>query len=119
MARRRGIPFVRLWRRSLGVVVAGVREDPDFRELTALVVGLLVSGTLFYVLVEHWSVVDALYFSTVVLTTIGLADEAPDSTAAKLFTIAYAIVGIGVLVAFGTAFATRLVEHARSEDQDR
>jgi hypothetical protein len=119
MAPRRGIPFVRLWRRSLGVVVAGVREDPDFRELVAAVVGLLGSGTIFYMLVEHWSFVDALYFSTVVLTTIGLADSAPDTTAAKLFTVAYAIIGIGVLVAFGTAFAQRLIARAQAEPHER
>ena len=117
--RPRGIPFVRIWRRSLGVLVSGVREDPDFRALVLLVVGLLGSGTIFYMLVEGWSLVDALYFSTIVLTTVGLADSAPDTDGAKLFTILYAIVGIGVLVAFGTAFAQRLVAKAKEESPRR
>jgi voltage-gated potassium channel len=112
---RHGIPFVRLWRRSIGVLVSGVREDPDFRALALLVAGLLGSGTLFYIIVEGWSFVDALYFSTIVLTTVGLGDVAPTSDAGKLFTTAYVLIGIGVLVAFGTAFAQRLV--ARSEQE--
>lgn len=113
-APRRGIPFLRLWRRSLGVIVSGVREDPDFRSLTLLVAGLLGSGTIFYMLVEDWSFVDAIFFSTVVLTTIGLGD-APATDGAKLFTAAYALIGIGVLVAFGTAFAQRLVKQSAAE----
>jgi voltage-gated potassium channel len=112
---RKGIPFLRLWRRSAGVFVSGVREDPDFRGLALLVFGLLGSGTIFYTLVEGWTVIDALYFSTIVLTTVGLGDVAPTSDTGKLFTIVYVLVGIGVLVAFGTAFAQRLVAHAHAE----
>ena len=113
-APRKGIPFVRLWRRSIGTIVSGVREDPDFRALALLVLGLLGSGTIFYMVVEGWSFVDAIYFSTIVLTTIGLGDT-PDSDLAKLFTAAYALIGIGVLVAFGTAFAQRLVKVSQVE----
>ena len=116
---RRGIPFLRLWRRSGGAFVSGIREDPDFRSLAALVIGLLGSGTIFYMLVEGWGFVDALYFSTIVLTTVGLGDVVPTSDASKLFTVAYVLVGIGVLVAFGTAFARRLVAISEAERGDR
>ena len=117
--RQQGIPFVRLWRRSAGVLVAGVREDPDFRALAVLVVGLLLSGSLFYILVEGWSFVDAIYFSTIVLTTIGLGDVAPTTDAAKIFTVFYALTGIGVLVAFATAFAQRLVKQTERDREHR
>lgn len=110
-----GIPFVRIWRRSIGVFVSGVREDPDFRALAITVLGLLGSGTIFYMVVEGWGFVDALYFATIILTTIGLADGSPGSDAAKLFTVVYALVGIGVLVAFGTAFAQRLVAQTAAD----
>lgn len=116
---RKGIPFVRIWRLSIGALVSGVREDPDFRGLAMAVGGLLGSGTIFYMLVENWSFVDALYFSTIILTTIGLGDGSPASDGAKLFTVAYALVGIGVLVAFGTAFAQRLVAVAEADRQRR
>ena len=100
-------------------MVSGIREDPGFRGLAITVGGLLGSGTIFYMLIEGWSFVDALYFSTIILTTIGLGQEPPDSDLAKLFTIAYALVGIGVLVAFGTAFAQRLVVIAEKERGER
>ena len=116
---RRGIPFVRIWRVSIGAIMSGIREDPDFRGLAVAVGGLLGSGTIFYMLVENWSFVDALYFSTIILTTVGLGDGSPSSDAGKLFTVAYALIGIGVLVAFGTAFAQRLVAQAKSEAERR
>jgi voltage-gated potassium channel len=105
-------PLVRLWRLSFGALAEGVRKDPGFRALFLLVIGLLVSGTVGYMLIEHWGLVDALYFSTIVLTTVGLGDVAPTTDVGKLFTVAYTLVGIGVLVAFGTAFAQRLVAQA-------
>jgi voltage-gated potassium channel len=79
------------------------------------VAGLLGSGTIFYILAEGWSFVDAFYFATIILTTVGLGNAAPDTDLAKLFTVAYALIGIGVLVAFGTAFAQRLVAQAEAE----
>ncbi|MET0686078.1 MAG: hypothetical protein ABW060_12240 [Solirubrobacteraceae bacterium] len=59
MKRQKGIPFIRIWRRSFGVLVRGVREDRDFRALAILVVGLLLSGAIFYMLVEGWTFIDA------------------------------------------------------------
>ena len=117
MERQKGIPFLRIWHRSLGVLVSGVKEDRDFRALTVLVIGLLLSGAIFYMLVEDWTFIDSLYFSTIVLTTVGLGDVAPTTDAAKIFTIFYTLTGIGVLVAFATAFAQRLV--AESERAQR
>jgi hypothetical protein len=113
--RRKGIPFVRIWRVSFGAIISGVREDPNFRGLAVAVGGLLGSGTIAYMLLEDWSFVDALYFATIILTTIGLGDGSPESDAAKLFTVAYSLIGIGVLVAFGTAFAGRLVAQAEAD----
>ena len=107
------MPFVRLWRLAFGALSAGMRDDPTFRALGLLVLGLLGSGTIFYMIVEDWSFVDSLYFSTIVLTTVGLGDV-PASDLGKLFTAVYALVGIGVLVAFGTSFAGLLVSQSKA-----
>ncbi len=62
--------------------------------------------TLFYRGAEGWSLLDSLYFSVVTLTTIGFGDLAPSSPGAKAFTIAYSLLGIGVIAAFITALAS-------------
>jgi hypothetical protein len=50
------------------------RRSEDFRVLVYLVVLLLLSGTLFYSIVEGWSPLDAFYFSATTLTTVGFGD---------------------------------------------
>ena len=85
-------------------------SDPEFRALAFLVSVLVATGTVFYWQAEGWSVVDALYFSVITLTTVGFGDLAPSSTASKLFTVAYILLGLGILVAFLSAVARNAVE---------
>jgi hypothetical protein len=61
---------------------------------------LLVLGTLAYVGVQGWSVVDALYFSVSTLTTTSVSDPdlVLDDGWVKIFTILYQLIGIGILV---------------------
>jgi voltage-gated potassium channel len=83
----------------------------------------LASGTLFYSRVEGWSTLDSLYFSVVTLTTVGYGDLAPSTAAAKVFTIFYIFVGIGIILGFVNAVAERSIERrkqwARNRPDDR
>jgi voltage-gated potassium channel len=85
-------------------IVKGLR-DPQFRSLFYLVLIILLSGTIFYARVEHWSLVDALYFSVVTLATVGYGDLVPTHPISKIFTIIYILLGIGVLVGFVSTVA--------------
>jgi voltage-gated potassium channel len=89
-------------RRSLG--------DPEFRGLFVLVVVTLAAGTLFYWQIEGWSPLDAFYFSSITLTTVGYGDLAPETAAGKLFTVFYLFTGIGLIVAFLNAVARTALE---------
>ena len=84
-------------------------KDPEFRAMLLVVVGLLVSGTLFYSGVEGWTVLDALYFSVMTLATIGCEDLSPSTDLSKIFTILYVVVGVGVFL----GFITKLQTHRR------
>lgn len=59
---------------------------------------LLVIGTIFFHYYEAWSYIDAFYFSTMTLTTIGYGDLAPTTGVTKIFTSIYSIFGIGVIL---------------------
>lgn len=74
-----------------------------------LALGVLLIGTLFYARVEGLKVLDAAYFSTMTLTTIGYGDITPKTDLGKLFTMAYAIVGIGIIGAFANYFLRNTV----------
>ncbi len=60
----------------------------------------LFGGAAFYHSIEDLRWIDALYFSTITLTTIGYGDIAPVTDAGKLFTMFYAVLGIGIIGAF-------------------
>jgi voltage-gated potassium channel len=79
--------------------------DPATRGVVVLAGLTLASGTLFYARAEGWSLLDALYFSVVTLTTIGYGDLAVTSDGAKVFTIVYSLVGIGIIATFVASLA--------------
>lgn len=85
-------------------------KDPEFRGLFVLVLVTLAAGTLFYWQIEGWSLLDAFYFSSITLTTVGYGDLSPQTDAGKLFTVFYLFTGIGLIVAFLNAVARAAVE---------
>jgi voltage-gated potassium channel len=97
------VTLVALWRlfRTLGRGLA----DPASRGLVLLSLLLIGAGTWFYAATEGWSVVDALYFSVVTLTTIGFGDVVPTRDVTKVFTVAYSLLGIGVLASLIASLA--------------
>ena len=102
--------FARALRRSL--------RDPEFRGLFVLVLVTLAAGTFFYWRIEGWTLLDAFYFSSITLTTVGYGDLAPATAAGKLFTIFYVFTGIGLIVAFLNAVAGAAVQQ-REERRER
>jgi voltage-gated potassium channel len=85
-------------------------RDRQLRVVMALLLLTLLSGTLFYSVVEHWTLLDAAYFSVVTLATVGFGDLTPVTAVGKVFTMAYLFVGIGLLAAFANAIARRWVD---------
>ena len=81
------------------------KEDSEFRALLYILLGLLASGTLFYHQLEHWSIVDSIYFCIMTISTIGYGDYSPSTDVSKIFTIFLALGGIGVFVAIATKVA--------------
>ncbi|MBC2602190.1 potassium channel family protein [Puniceicoccus vermicola] len=80
-------------------------QQTHFRITLILALTIVACGTAFYCRTEGWSVVDASYFCVMTLTTIGYGDLHPTRDVSKIFTIFYALVGIGVFVALVTQLA--------------
>ena len=85
------------------------------------VLGILATGTWFYARVEHWRLLDALYFSVTTLTTVGLGDLYPRTDAGKIFTIFYIFIGLGVLSGFVILLGERsgLIKFPPTKNQDQ
>ena len=75
-----------------------VGDDRNTLIVCAIAVGgYLGLGVVVYTHFEGWSVLQAVYFSVVVLTTVGYGDLAPSTQASKLFTCFFALLGIGLI----------------------
>lgn len=80
--------------------LAGELFSTEIKNLSVIIIFLLIVGMVFYNQVEHWGWVDSLYFSITTLTTVGYGDLSPSSDVSKLFTTAYVFLGLGVVLTF-------------------
>ncbi len=91
-----------------------ILRHPRHQAFALAVVLVIVLGVVFYRLAEDWSVADSLYFTIIALTTIGFGDFAPTTTLSRLFTVFYAIIGvglIGILVHLIVSSAQQAIRH--------
>ena len=75
-------------------------KNREYRHLLYTTNVIILIGTLCYHFIEGWSYVDSLYFSVVTLTTIGFGDLHPVTDGGKLFTVAYVILGVVIILQF-------------------
>lgn len=84
-----------------------------------------VFGVIYYTQQEDWSFVDALYFVTVTLTTVGYGDLLPTTDGAKVVTILFVLVGmflvasaLGIVCGFIIEKLEALDDNEVEEEQD-
>lgn len=87
----------------------------NFRAVAVLALIVLAGGAVFYHHVESLKWLDAFYFCTITLTTVGYGDIVPKTDAGKLFTIFYVLAGIGIIA----TFANLLLKNSYSRRQLR
>jgi potassium channel subfamily K len=78
--------------------------------LTAISIYLGVGVFAYSMLMEHWSFIDALYFSVVSFTTVGYGDLSPHTRASKIFTCFFSLGGIAFLAAALASIGSNLIE---------
>jgi voltage-gated potassium channel len=74
--------------------------SPSIRLLSAMSLAIVFLGVVFFHVQEGLRWLDALYFTVITLTTVGYGDFSPQTDLGKLFTIAYVLIGLGVIAAF-------------------
>ncbi len=90
------------------------REHKEYhrRILYAIIVIILLlfGGATFYHYIEKWRYLDALYFSSYTLTTVGYGDFTPKTDAGKIFTIVYVFAGVAIALYGLSLIASHFVE---------
>lgn len=91
--------------------------DDAFRIAFGMLTALVLTGTIFYTLVEGWSLFDSLYFAVIAASTVGFGDFAPQTMLGRAFTIVYVLASMGLLVLVLSRVASGMVQR-RIEDRD-
>jgi len=78
--------------------------------LTAILLALLVFGSLGFVWLEGWNFFDALYMTVTTLATVGYGEIHPLSRTGRLYNMALILSGMGVLAYIITSLARIVVE---------
>lgn len=92
-------------------------ERHAYRLLAASAVFMLAVGTIVYHLVEHFSWLNAYYFSVITLTTVGYGDLTPHTNFGKLFTTFYVLIGVGIITTFITSMIRRRGQKLRDRNK--
>lgn len=73
-----------------------------FRQPGLLLAGVILYGTLGYLLIERWGLLDSFFMTLITITTVGYDEVHPLSWEGKLFTSSLIVGGVGtMLYAFG------------------
>ena len=71
---------------------------------------VITYGVAGYMLLERWSFVDALYMTTLALTTVGFTEARPLDANGRLFTVTLAVLGVGLALLSISLIATLIAE---------
>ena len=71
-----------------------------FLPLIFIPILLFALGTLGYVIIEDWSLIESFYMTTIALTTVGFGEVRPLSNVGRIFTIFLILLGAGS-IAYG------------------
>jgi hypothetical protein len=79
-----------------------------------VLVGIMVVGTLGFMVIERLSLGDALYFSIVTIATVGYGDIHPATHAGKILAVFLIVTGVGTFLGV-VANGTELMLHKREQ----
>jgi len=83
-------------------------QGPGFA--VALLVSVIVGGTVGYVAIEGWNAWDAFYMTVITITTVGYKEVHDLSRAGQVFTVVLLFGGVGAALYTFTLLATMVVE---------
>ena len=75
-----------------------------------LLLAVIASGTFGYVVIERWSVWDALYMTVTTVTTVGFREVHPLSRPGQVFTLGLIVVGVSTALYAFSALAAVVLE---------
>ncbi|PIQ67586.1 hypothetical protein COY25_02430 [Candidatus Uhrbacteria bacterium CG_4_10_14_0_2_um_filter_41_7] len=88
------------------------------RAILLFVIIMIVGGTLIFMELEHWSFLDALYFTVSTVTTVGYGDFVATQPATKLIAIIYMLLSVPLLL-ISVGVIADSVYHEREKNSNK
>jgi hypothetical protein len=101
--------------RELTKTFRALWSEPGGRRLVLGFLTIVGTGTVFYHFVEGWSYVNALYFTVVMLTTIGFGDFHPTTEFSRIFTVLFILIGVSFILGFLNFIMTQTMQRRVEE----
>jgi voltage-gated potassium channel len=92
-----------------------MRLQKRLAQIGVLLLAVFTAGTIGFILVEGWSLMDAVYMTIITLSTVGFQEVHPLSTGGRLVTIALILGGTGSL-AYGLSVVTAFIVEGELRD---
>ncbi|HZP57853.1 MAG TPA: potassium channel protein [Dehalococcoidia bacterium] len=91
---------------------SGTILDARTRVLSGVAVfgALIAAGTVGYMTIERWSLLDALFMTVTTVTTVGYREVRPLDTEGRIFTIFLVLFGVGTAFYLLTTFVALVIE---------
>lgn len=86
------------------------RNILDFIVAFSLIILIIVAGSAGYILIEGYSLIDAVYMTVITVATVGFREVQELSTAGKIFTILLIVISLGILAYSISVITLHLVE---------
>jgi len=77
---------------------------------TLILLLVLFTGTLGYMLIEKWTLLDSLYMTVITICTVGYREVGELSSVGKLYTIFVIFMGMGIIAYILSMFAQAMVD---------
>ena len=75
-----------------------------------LLLGVIVAGTIGYIVIERWSFFDALYMTVITISTVGYEEVHPLSNGGRIFSSALIVGGVGIMLYSATTLVQYIIE---------
>ena len=92
-----------------------MRLQKRLAQIAVLFLAVFTAGTAAFMVVEGWSLLDAVYMTTITLSTVGFQEVHPLSTGGRLVTIGLILCGTGSL-AYGLSIVTAFIVEGELRD---
>jgi voltage-gated potassium channel len=81
-----------------------------FMRIGLLLVLVIIAGTVGYMVIERWPLLDAVYMTIITISTVGYNEIHPLSTTGRVFSSVLIVGGVGVMLYSATALVQYVIE---------